>query len=145
MVKKLLIVLLALGTCSAYAQGFSYFEDVTEEFCADKKIDYRNDSVYCKASNSQVVIKAKVGATVTAAEYKKLGFYTFEAVEAGMVPDDSSHTAYFYTRWLLDGTGKKVGIITIEGWTNSEMETAARFDVRYNLKGEVVMASAKSI
>ncbi len=141
--KAVLIGISLLATSAVYAQGLSYFfENVSEEFCPNKEIDYDNDSVTCDASDSGMVSAAKVGKELTYSESQGLGFYTFGAVDAGMVPDDGSHTAYYYKRWLVDSSGRKVGVLTIEGWTNSDLEDAAKFKVRYNLKGEVVQASA---
>ena len=140
--KTYLLGTLLLLTSLTYAGRFSYFENVYPEFCPDKFIDYKNDAVFCRASNPQVVINAKVGPAITKDEYSKITFSTYSATDANIVPDDSSNTVYYFTRWLVDATGKKVGVMTIEGWTNSEMEDGARFDIRYNLKGEVVKASS---
>ncbi len=141
---------LALSACFLSHAALSYtvnstFEDIPTEFCADKNIDYKKDVLYCKASNSAAVIKAKIGKELTTVELKSLKFSTHNATELEIVADADSSTVFFYTRWLLDLNGKKVGVITIEGWTNSEMETSARFNVRYNLKGEIVMATTQPI
>lgn len=136
---------LVLFSATAIARTYSSFDHVDPAFCPDIKIDFKKDIAYCKALNAAEVMNAKVGSHLTATELRQLGFHTYGAVDAGIVPDADSNTAYFYTRWLLDSTGKHVGVLTIEGWYNTEMEASARYDVRYNLTGETVMASAKQM
>jgi hypothetical protein len=142
--KLLILTSVLLGSIMASAKPYSTFENVREEFCQNRNIDYKKDILYCEASNSQAVVGAKVGNKLTDAELKSLKFNLYGAVDAGIVPDADSNTAYFFVRWLLSPTGAKVGVITFEGWYNTEMESSARFDVRYNLKGQTVMASTRS-
>ena len=141
--KALIAIFVILTSLNTFARSYSTFSDIREEACPDMYLDYREDVAYCKAENAKLVINAKVGAQLTKAEVLALKFSTWGAVDAGIVPDDSSSTAYFYTRWLVDMAGKKVGVITIEGWFNTEMEDSSRFYIRYNLKGQTVKFSAE--
>ncbi len=138
-------LLIALLLTSASALAVSILNEVSNETCPGKNVDERNEIVYCKASSSRIVGMAKVGNNLTNAELTSLGIYRFSAADASIVPDADSRTIYFYTRWLVDAAGKIVGIITLEGWTNQEMQSSARFDMRYNLKGELVSISLKPL
>lgn len=132
------LIALIFLSLSAQADYNDPFQDVSEEACPDRTFDKTNEILYCKAENSKEVLSAKIGGQFKSADLKKLGFFTYSAVDIGLVPDADSSTAYFYTRWLVNSAGKKVGVVTIEGWHNSEMESSARFDTTYNLKGQVV-------
>lgn len=136
--------LLSLASLSTFA-ATSPFDSISEKLCKDPKFDYKNDTVSCTADNAVEVEDARIGAKLTKKELSNLKFSLYDAVTAGFVVDADSNTAYFYTRWLLNDEGKKVGVITMEGWYNSEMESSARFDLRYNLKGEMVFGSTTSI
>jgi len=129
--------------------GFSYprsrLESLAPEVCKNIKIDYRKDVATCEAQSSTKVLTAKAGAQLTPEEIKGLGFYLFDAISLGLVPDADSNTAYFYVRWLLNSKRERVGVLTIEGWSNTEMETSARFDVRYNLIGEAVRVTERQM
>lgn len=142
--KTTLALLLLITSFTAFARNTIAIsiDDTVEGFCPDYKMDTKNDIAYCKASNAKEVIKAKVGAALTDQELKALGFEIRGAIDVHLVPDADSDIAYFYTRWLVNSAGKKVGIITIEGWFNTEMDASERFDVRYNLKGQAVMVSS---
>ncbi len=131
---------------SAIASDLRYSFDVMDDkFCVEKELSADEETIYCKASNAKAVGAAKAGTELTDSEYKKLGFHTAAAVDVGLVPDADSNTAYFYTRWLLNDDGDKVGVLTIEGWYNEEMEDSARFYTRYNLKGETVSIQSKPL
>ena len=138
MKKYLLITAMVFGT-SAFADLSYSFDVLSESFCPEKEISKDAETISCKASNAKAVKEAKIGDELTSKDYKRLGFTNSYAVDIGLVPDADSNTAYFYTRWLLNEDGKKVGVITIEGWFNEEMEDSARFYIRYNLKGEAVV------
>lgn len=140
-----LMAMVAFASATASANRSSYFDDVDSSFCKDIEIDYKRDIATCVASDADEVKKAKVGKALTAAEIRGLKFPTVNAVDVGIVPDDSSDTVYFFRRWLVNAKGYRVGVITFEGWHNTEMELAARFDIRYNLKGEPVLLSMKEI
>jgi hypothetical protein len=131
-------LLLSIFSSIGNAYPKSRLEGLDSDFCKNMKIDYRKDIATCEAQSAAKVLRAKVGAHLTAEEIKGLGFYLSNAVDLGLVPDADSNTAYFYVRWLLNSKRERVGVTTIEGWYNTEMESAARFDVRYNLLGEAV-------
>lgn len=129
--------------------GYSYpqsrLEGLASDFCKNMKIDYRKDVATCEAQSAAKVQRAKVGAQLTPEEIRGLGFNLYGAVDLGLVPDADSNTAYFYVRWLLNSKRERVGVLTIEGWYNTEMETSARFDVRYNLIGEAVRVTERQM
>jgi len=140
----LVLPLLALVfTSIGNAYPKSRLEGLASDFCKNMKIDYRKDIATCEAQSAAKVLRAKVGAQLTADEIKGLGFYLSNAVDLGLVPDADSNTAFFYVRWLLNSKSEHVGVLTIEGWYNAEMESSARFDVRYNLKGEAVRVTER--
>lgn len=143
--KSLLSLVAVLFSTAVLAGPYSALEGVPAELCPDIKIDYKNDIGTCKASNAKVVLAAKTGAKITTEEYRKIKFEVYGPIELGIIPDADSNSAYFYTNWLVDTAGKKVGIKTISGWYNSEMEASGRVDVRYNLKGEIVKIELKDI
>ncbi len=142
--KALIAMISVLTAFNCFAWDLSV-EGLSEEACPQRKVVDRESTIYCKSINAAQVKTAKVGAKVTTEEYNKLGFYTGAAVDLGIVVDADSNTVYFHTRWLLDSKNKKIGIITMEGWVNSEMQSSARFDIRYNLKGQIVMATEKEL
>lgn len=143
--KNVILVALSVLVALPALARYSRFEGIREVFCPTPSIDYDKDVLTCGVSNADVVISARVGKALTADESKNLGFFIYGAVDLGIVPDADSDTAYFYTRWLLNPRGEKVGVLTIEGWTNSEMEDSAQFRVRYDLQGEVVIVTEQSI
>lgn len=143
--KTILSLAALLLASAAIASPYSALEGVPEELCPEIKIDYKKDIGTCKASNAKVVLAAKTGAKITTEEYKKLKFEVYGPIELGIIPDADSNSAYFYTNWLVDTAGKKVGIKTISGWYNTEMEASGRVDTRYNLKGEIVQIELKEI
>ncbi|MFS4457850.1 hypothetical protein [Bdellovibrio sp. HCB2-146] len=140
-----LVTALLLSVSSANAARFSYFEDVNPEFCPSATIDYKNDAVFCKSSDTATVLNAKVGSALSEAELKNLNPTLWSVSDANIVPDDSSSTIYWYVRWLVNDQGTKVGILTIEGWANSEMRSRAQFKTRYNLKGQAVVVVSKDL
>lgn len=135
---KITLVVALIFASSLSLARYNPFEGVDSELCPDMKVTGRDSFAICQAENKNVVLSAKTGANLTASESRVLKFNTYGAVDLGLVPDDSSDTAYFYSRWLVTPMGQKVGVMTIEGWTNSEMESSAKFTVRYNLKGQIV-------
>ncbi len=143
--KSLLGTLLGLLLISGYVFADGRFDGVLDEACPEKVEDKHNDILYCAADMSKDVLAAKVGSSLNRQGLKELGFSTYSAVDIGLVPDADSSTAYYYIRWLVNAKKQKVGILTIEGWHNSEMDSSARFDTRYNLKGQVVSIEIKPI
>lgn len=141
----LLFTACVLVSSVGHAYRSSRMEGLSSELCKSIKIDYRQDVATCEADSARTVLRAKVGAQLTQAELQGLGFSTYGAVDLGLVPDADSNTAYFFTRWLINSKRERVGVITVEGWYNTEMEASAKFTVRYNLKGEVVKVSEKSL
>ena len=142
----LVLPLLVLVVSSVgYSYPKSRLEALAPEFCKNMKIDYNKDVATCEAQSSAKVLRAKAGAQLTPEEVKGLGFHLLGAVDLGLVPDADSNTAYFYVRWLLNSKRERVGVLTIEGWYNTEMETSARFDVRYNLIGEAVRVTERQM
>lgn len=121
----------------------SRLEGLGNDICKNMKIDYRKDVATCEAQSAAAVLRARVGAQLTPSEIQRLGFSVFDAISLGLVPDGDSDTAYFYVRWLLNSKRDRVGVLTIEGWYNAEMEASARFDVRYNLLGEAVKVTER--
>lgn len=146
---RLQVLVLPLLVSIFSSTGFSYprsrLESLAPEVCKNMKIDYRKDAATCEAQSSTKVLRAKAGAQLTLEEIKGLGFYVFDAISLGLVPDGDSNTAFFYVRWLLNSKFERVGVLTIEGWYNEEMESSARFDVRYNLKGEAVRVTERQL
>jgi hypothetical protein len=136
-----LLVLVVSSVGNAYPQ--SRLESLASDFCKNMKIDYRKDVANCDAQSSAKVLRAKTGAQLTSEEIRGLGFDLSSAIDLGLVPDPDSDTAYFFVRWLLNSKRERVGVLTIEGWYNTEMESAARFDVRYNLLGEAVRVTER--
>ena len=142
--KSLIALSLLFSAFSAFA--YSPFEDVTDEVCKRMKVDLKNDTAICwGAKDVKTVLGAKVGNNLTAAEGTALGFYTLGPIDIGIVPDADTNGIFSYTRWLVDASGKKVGILDINGWENYEMESRGRVDARYNLKGEIVWMAVKEI
>lgn len=137
--KKYLLITAMVFSGSVFADMSYSFNVISDKFCPEKELSKDAETISCKASNAKAVKAAKVGDELTSKDYKQLGFSNAYAVDIGLVPDADSNTAYFYTRWLLNEDGKKVGVITIEGWFNEEMEDSSRFYIRYNLKGEAVV------
>lgn len=126
--------------------SFAYeFDGVPEEVCPELKVDRRSDIAYCKAENAKVVLAAKTGEKLTAKDERNKGFYFYDVVELGIMPDADTSSVYFFSYWLVDKNGKKVGYKTINGYTNSEMEVSGRVDVRFNLKGQVVSMELRPI
>ena len=142
--KFLLVALLGLVGAIASADAHrtsNAFEVIDEKLCRNAEFDNKEDTVTCKAANAETVMTARVGKKLTKKELNDLKFDVYDAVTAGFVVDADSNTAYFFVRWLVDEEGEKVGVITYEGWYNDEMGVSARFDLRYNLKGQLVFAS----
>lgn len=135
--KILIATFLALSNF-AYAYSNSYIEQVSEDFCPTAKYDQKNNRVVCESSNAESVLNAKVEAQLSESELKNLAPFGASVIDMGIVPDDSSDIIFNYTRWLVDSENRKVGYIEYQGWKNSEMESSARFDLRFNLKGELV-------
>jgi hypothetical protein len=141
-----LIMSLLLATLVSTAQARnSRVANATSKFCPGPRYVEPTDTIFCRSENSQLVKEARVGGAISSEDLRKLKVTLVPAVEAGFVPDADSDTVYFFTRWLVNAQGGKVGIITFEGWVNSEMGQSARFDIRYNLKGQVVSASEKPL
>ncbi len=134
--KTIIAVTLLMSSLSAFAH---VFEGVSEEFCKDMQI-VSDSVVHCTAANSQTVLAAKKGGDILA-----VPFNTYGAIDLGVIADADSNNAYFYSKWLVDASGKKVGVLTINGYYNSEMDVAGRVDVRYNMKGEIVSLEDKEI
>ena len=136
---KYLFGLLALVSLNALADDF---HDVSEELCPEIKVDRMKKMATCKATNANQVLLGNVGDSVKGP--LPSGFNLYNAIEIGIIPDDSSSDIYFYTRWLLDKSRKKkIGVLTINGWQNSEWRASGRVDVRYNMKGEIVSITLK--
>lgn len=129
----LVLAFFSLNVFSYYSQ----FDGVPEEICPELK-EGKYDIAFCKADNSKAVLAAKTGNKLTDVDSRNKNFYFHDVVELGIMPDADTSTVYFFSFWLLDGNGKKVGYKTVNGYTNSEMEVSGRVDVRYNLKGEAV-------
>lgn len=138
--KTFIAVSFLMSSLSAFAwQETHVFEGVTEEYCKDKKI-VSSSVIQCTAANSQTVLAAKKGRDILS-----VPFNTFGAIDLGVIADADSNNAYFYSKWLVDDSGKKVGVLTINGYYNTEMEVTGRVDVRYNMKGEIVSLEHKPI
>ncbi len=138
---KIIIALtILMSSLSAFAWPEDHvFDGVPEEFCKEKKI-VSSSVVHCKAANSEAVLAAKKGGDIIS-----VPFNTYGAIDLGVIVDADSNNAYFYSKWLVDANGKKVGVLTINGYYNTEMEVAGRVDVRYNMKGEIVSLEDKEI
>ncbi len=53
--------------------------------------------------------------------------------------DDSTDSIYSYRRALLDKTaGKRIGVVAIDGYANSESEIRIKITTRFNAKGKIV-------
>lgn len=135
------VLLIALFAMFGGVASAGTFEGLDEKICPEAKEYLKNyESVVCKAANSKDVLAAKVGKALTRKDLKDLGLHLHDVITLGVVPDADSNSLYFYSRWLLNKDGEKVGVITYEGWNNEEMESSAQFIFRYNLKGELVSA-----
>ncbi|MES2529215.1 MAG: hypothetical protein V4598_19165 [Bdellovibrionota bacterium] len=144
--KTIIVLSLLMSSLSAFAwPDQSNLEGVREDMCKDIKINYKTEVATCTASNAKAVLAAKVGGKVEDASYAALGFHTYGSIDLGVVVDADTNELFFYHRWLLDGAGKKVGVLLINGWENYEMRQSGRTDTRYNLKGEIVSIELKSI
>lgn len=141
--KKLFFILILSITSTAFADSYVAF--ISNEYCPGKTYHSKTSTVYCKVTNANAVKTANVGAKVTPQEYGALKLALQNVIDLGIVPDADSSIAYSYDRWLVDSSGKKVGIITIQGWTNNEMNNRARFDIRFSLKGDVVSVEEKNM
>lgn len=143
--KSILAVSLLMSSLAAFAwPESSALDDVREDICSAIKIDYKTDTAICTgAKNVREVLVAKVGDKLTPAEYKALGFYTYGAIDIGVVPDADTNAIFSYTRWLVNAAGKKVGVLSIDGWENYQMESRGRVDSKYNMKGEIVWIAIK--
>ena len=143
--KAIIALTLLMSSLSVFAwPGDHVFNGVPDEQCPERTI-VSDSVIVCKSANTKIVLAAKKAGDVSAAEYAKLGFYTYDAVDLGVIVDADTSGAYFYTKWLVDAGGKKVGVLTINGYHNSEMEVSGRVDVRYNLKGQIVSMESKEI
>ncbi len=140
--KIILASALLFSALSAIA-GSSVLESVPDEVCKNIKIDYNKEIATCTAKDSKRILAAKVGATLTSEEYAMLDFSPLGPIELGVIPDADTSSIYSYTKYLNDKNGATVGILTIDGYVNSEIEMKGRVDTRYNLKGEVVSIELK--
>lgn len=145
--KTLIAFAFLVTSVSAFAwPERSNLDGVPEDVCKGIRINYEKDTAICTgASNIKVVLSAKPGKNLTSAEHAALGWYTYGSIDMGVVVDADTNQIFSYTRWLLDGSGKKVGVLSIDGWENYEMEDSGRTDARYNMKGEIVWIALKSI
>ena len=141
--KSFIVLTLLVSAFSAFA--YSPLEDVTEDICKKMKLVNNETGICWGAKDVKTVLGAKVGNNLTTAEYSAIGFYTLGPIEMNIVPDADTNHIFSYTRWLVDASGKKVGILDINGWENYEMDARGRVDARYNLKGEVVWIAVKDI
>lgn len=140
------ILLIALSLSEAALAYQSPFSVLSEEQCPSPHYSASEESVTCRSQPSSLpVLNARSGQPIRPHEMRQLKFSLQSAVDLGLVPDPDSDTVYFYTRWLVDSQGLKVGVLSIEGWVNREMGRSARFDVRYNLKGDIVKITIKSL
>ena len=134
--KTIIAATILMSSLSAFAH---VFDGVSEEFCRDKKI-VSSSLVHCEGADAQTVLGAK-----KAGDVYSVPFDTYGAIDLGVIPDADSNNAYYFSKWLVDASGKKVGVLTINGYYNSEMRTTGRVDVRYNMKGEIISLEDKEI
>lgn len=137
--------LFALSSTSFAATG--WFSNIEEDQlnCEDIKYDRSFDQFECVSDKELTAVKnAKVGPPIELTNRIELSWDG--AVEFGVLPDDSTSLAYTYRNKLLDRkTNKVVGYTIIEMYTNSEMETRVKLNLRFNSKGKLVHAKASSI
>lgn len=143
--KTIFAVTLLAVTTVASAQ-YDPFRNVRDDMCLGIKKNLKTETAVCQgAKNIQEVMSAKVGKNLTAAEsdFRALGFYVYGPVDIGVVDDSGTSGIFSHQRWLLNAAGKRVGVLSIDGWHNYSMEARGRVDTRYNLKGEIVSIAIK--
>jgi hypothetical protein len=131
-----------ISSLSALASS-SVLDSVSEKVCRNKKIDYQNDIATCSAKDAKSILAGKVSVSLDDEEVAMLDFIPMGPIELGIIPDADTSVIYSYIRYLTDQKGAAVGILTIDGYTNSEMGIRGRVDTRYNFRGEVVSIELK--
>ena len=112
--------------------------------CSGLRMIADNDQVTCWGeSGAREIMRAKVGENIT---YPTPKMDVWDAIQLGVLPDDSTSPMYSYRRTLLDNTtGKKIGVIYIDAYQNSEMEVRVKITSRLNNRGRLVSIKVDSI
>lgn len=140
--KSILASLLLISAVSVLASS-SVLDSVSLKVCRNKKIDYRKEIATCTAKDAKSIIAGKVGMPLDNEELAMLDFVPMGPIELGIIPDADTSVIYSYVRYVTDENGGTVGILSIDGYTNSEMDIKGRVDTRYNFRGEVVSIELK--
>ncbi len=140
--KTILAFTILLSSLSALASS-SVLDSVSNKVCRNKKIDYIKEIATCSVKDAKAILAAKVGMSLDSEEIAMLDFVPMGPIELGIIPDADTSVIYSYVRYVTDENGGTVGILTIDGYTNSEMGIKGRVDTRYNFMGEVVSIELK--
>lgn len=133
----------------AQAEPCFFDENVDPEYCPDFKVTTVMGSEYlvCGDRATSDIFAAKADRnTIGPKRFRKeTGNIYLSAIDIGVWPDDSSTSIYRFGHNLITSSGAKVGYITIEGFTNSEMEARVQVTTRYNTKGEVAALTCERL
>jgi hypothetical protein len=146
---KFAIVLVSLlfGTVSYAAEGaLTGVEDIPafKKSCSGLRLMNDGDQVVCWGTDgAREIMRAKVGDKIST---PTTDMDIWDAIQLGVLPDDSTSVMYSYQRALINGTtGKKIGVMYIDGYQNSEMEVRVKITTRLNNKGRLVSIKVESI
>lgn len=140
--KSVLAVAALMTSFSVFAYS-SPLDNVRDGVCKNIKIDYAKEIATCSARDAKSIIAGKVGVSLNDDELAMLDFAPMGPIELGIIPDADTNVIYSYVRYLTDKDGRALGILTIDGYANSEMGIMGRVDTRYNFRGEVVSIELK--
>lgn len=140
--KQMIIGIVAMCSITAFAES-GPFQGKKYSFCKKQKIASDGYSLACKGSkdyNNVISATKKIK--------RQIPFNTFGVTDAEtgfkIIPDADTNHIYRFENALLNPYGGVVGYMSVDGYQNSEIDYRIQITTRYNVNGELVLASIKN-
>jgi hypothetical protein len=128
-----------------YAKA-DFIEAIDSRDCLHARFSDDGKTVICNVKRGgDEVMQARAGERLSKSESARTPAVSRAktAQELHLISDADFRLNFIYTRWLMDVSGKRVGIVLFEGWENTETNSQILFTSRYNMRGELVSVSER--